>query len=123
MHLKPVRLILYDPQDCFCKDQKELLKRRIIRICGEAFVQGVLLTQADLSLVQAMEALFIEAHLARAILFKANLSRADLRQTDLAAAENVSGVNFEQAQLPPGYRPINNPRRSRFARGFFGKKK
>jgi len=51
MDLKAVRLTLYDPQDCVCKDQKALLKRRILRISGEAFVQGVLLTQADLSML------------------------------------------------------------------------
>lgn len=51
MHLKPVRLTLYDPQDCCCRDQRELLRRRIVRISGEAFVQGVLLTQADLSML------------------------------------------------------------------------
>ena len=51
MHLKPVRLTLYDPQDCLCKDQKALLKRRIVRISGEAFVEGILLTQADISML------------------------------------------------------------------------
>lgn len=51
MHLKPVRLTLYDPEDCVCKGQKALLKRRIVRITGEAFAQGVLLTQADVSML------------------------------------------------------------------------
>jgi len=51
MHLKPVRLTLYNPQDCVCKDQKALLRRRIVRLSGEAFIQGVLLTQADLSML------------------------------------------------------------------------
>ncbi|HMR66523.1 MAG TPA: pentapeptide repeat-containing protein, partial [Anaerolineae bacterium] len=58
-----------------------------------------------------------------AILFSADLTRADLRDTDLDQAENVSGARFDEALLPPGYRPRNNPRRSRYARGFFGEKK
>jgi uncharacterized protein YjbI with pentapeptide repeats len=81
------------------------------------------LTQADLSLVQATQAIFANALLARAILFSANLSQADLRGTDLAQAENVGSAKFEGALLPPGYQPVNNPRRARFARGMFDRKK
>jgi uncharacterized protein YjbI with pentapeptide repeats len=81
------------------------------------------LTQADLSLSQATYAIFVEARLTRAILFSANLAYADLRGTNLVRAENVTGTKFEGALLPPDYQPANNPRRSRFARGFFGKKK
>jgi hypothetical protein len=51
------------------------------------------------------------------------LTAADLRDTDLEQAENVSGAIFEQALLPVGYEPVNNPRRARFAKGFFGEKK
>jgi hypothetical protein len=51
MHLKPVLLTLYDPQDCCCRDQKSLLKRRIVRISGEGFTGGILLTQADISML------------------------------------------------------------------------
>lgn len=51
MHLIPVRLTLYEPDDCSALTQQELLARRIIRISGEAFNQGALLTQADIAIL------------------------------------------------------------------------
>ncbi|MEW5807106.1 MAG: DUF1670 domain-containing protein [Acidobacteriota bacterium] len=51
MKLIPVRLTLYSPEDCQCISQKELLRKRILRLTGEAFHQGVLLTQPDLSVL------------------------------------------------------------------------
>jgi uncharacterized protein YjbI with pentapeptide repeats len=71
------------------------------------------LTQADLSLVVANHTNFAEAQLSRAILFGTNLDQV----------ENMSQAKFHRAQLPAGFQPSNNPRRSRFARGFFGGKK
>lgn len=51
MHLVPVKLTLYASEDCASKTQSELLNRRILRISGEAFVQGALLTQADIAIL------------------------------------------------------------------------
>ena len=45
MHLVPVKLSLYEPDDCAAKNQQHLLDRRIIRISNEAHHQGALLTR------------------------------------------------------------------------------
>ena len=52
MHLIPVKLRVYEPDDnivCSSQFQKGLLDHRIIRITNDAFSQGALLTQADIS--------------------------------------------------------------------------
>jgi len=51
MHLVPVRLTLYEPDDCTTKSQQELLDKRIIRISSGAHQQGALLTQADMAIL------------------------------------------------------------------------
>ena len=51
MHLVSIRLTLYEADDCIIKNQQELLDKRIIRLSNEAYVQGTLLTQADLAIL------------------------------------------------------------------------
>ena len=51
MNLISVTLSIYDPDDCTVKDQQELLDKRIMRISNEAYAQGALLTQADISIL------------------------------------------------------------------------
>ncbi len=51
MHLKLVRLTLYEPDDCKCKSQSDLMDRRINRLTSEALEQGALLTLSDLSVL------------------------------------------------------------------------
>jgi biotin operon repressor len=64
MHLVPVRLTLYDPGDCVCRTQGELLNSRILRITGEAFSQGALLTQADIAILLGESTKTIARHIA-----------------------------------------------------------
>ncbi|MDF1558540.1 MAG: DUF1670 domain-containing protein, partial [ANME-2 cluster archaeon] len=51
MHLIPVKLSFYEPDDCTVRNQQELLDKRIKRISNEAFNQGALLTQADIAIL------------------------------------------------------------------------
>ena len=51
MHLIPVKISLYDPDDCTIRNQQELLDQRIKRISSEVFNQGALLTQADIAIL------------------------------------------------------------------------
>jgi len=53
MSFKTVKLTLFSQDDVEAakKSQKELLKNRIVRLTTEAFEQGTLLTQADLSIL------------------------------------------------------------------------
>ncbi|MGP8328924.1 MAG: DUF1670 domain-containing protein [Methanosarcinaceae archaeon] len=51
MHLIPVRLTLYEGDDCTVKNQHDLLDKRITRLSNEAYVQGTLLTQADMAIL------------------------------------------------------------------------
>lgn len=54
MHLVPVKLRVYEPEDnivCSTQFQKGLLDHRIIRITNDAFTQGGLLTQADIAVI------------------------------------------------------------------------
>jgi hypothetical protein len=64
MHLVPVRLTLYEPDDCATKSQQELLDRRIIRISSEAHQQGALLTQADIAILLGESTKTIMRHIA-----------------------------------------------------------
>ena len=63
MHLIPVRLTLYDPEDCASKTQQEILDRRIVRIANEAFHQGALLTQADIAILLGESTKTIRRHI------------------------------------------------------------
>ena len=51
MHLVPVKLSFYEPDDCIVRNQQDLLEKRIKRISNEAFNQGALLTQADIAIL------------------------------------------------------------------------
>jgi DNA-binding transcriptional regulator YhcF (GntR family) len=64
MHLVPVRLTLYESDDCTVKNQRELLDRRIIRVSGEAHQQGALLTQADIAILLGVSTKTITRHIA-----------------------------------------------------------
>lgn len=63
MRLVSVKLTLYAPEDCSCKTQHELLNRRILRITGEAFGQGALLTQADIAILLSESTKTIARHI------------------------------------------------------------
>ncbi len=63
MHLIPVKLTLYDPEDCAAKTQQEILERRIVRISNEAFQQGGLLTQADVAILLGESTKTIRRHI------------------------------------------------------------
>jgi hypothetical protein len=64
MHLIPVRLSLYDPDDCTIQNQQDLLDIRIIRISNEAHNQGALLTQADIAILTGESTKTIARHIA-----------------------------------------------------------
>jgi hypothetical protein len=64
MHLIPVRLSLYEPNDCTIKNQQDLLDERIIRISNEAHNQGTLLTQADIAILTGESTKTIARHIA-----------------------------------------------------------
>ena len=51
MHLVSIRLTLYEADDCTIKNQQDLLDKRITRLSSEAYVQGTLLTQADMAIL------------------------------------------------------------------------
>lgn len=63
MHLIPVKLTMYDPEDCAAKTQEELLRRRVVRISNEAFHQGALLTQADIGILLGESTKTIRRHI------------------------------------------------------------
>ncbi len=62
MHLVSVRLTLYEADDCKVINQQELLDKRIIRLSNEAYVQGTLLTQADMAILLAESTKTIMLH-------------------------------------------------------------
>lgn len=64
MHLVPVKLSFYDPDDCTVRNQQELLDKRIKRISNEAFNQGALLTQADIAILVGESTKTIARHIA-----------------------------------------------------------
>jgi hypothetical protein len=64
MHLIPVRLSLYEPDDCTIQNQQDLLDIRIIRISNEATNQGTLLTQADIAILTGESTKTIARHIA-----------------------------------------------------------
>jgi hypothetical protein len=64
MHLVSVRLTLYEADDCKVKNQQELLDKRIIRLSNEAYVQGTLLTQADMAILLGESTKTIMRHIA-----------------------------------------------------------
>ena len=51
MQLVSVKLTLYAREDCSCKTQHDMVDRRILRLTGEAFGQGALLTRADIAIL------------------------------------------------------------------------
>ena len=63
MNLIPVTLSIYDPDDCTVRDQQELLDKRIVRICGEAYSPGALLTQADIAILLGESTKTISRHI------------------------------------------------------------
>jgi len=63
MNLIPVKITIYDPDDCTVKDQQELLDKRIKRISSEAHVQGALLTQADIAILLGESTQTISRHI------------------------------------------------------------
>ena len=63
MSLVPVKITIYDPEDCTVKDQQDLLDKRIIRISNEAHTQGALLTQADLAILLGDSTKTISRHI------------------------------------------------------------
>jgi len=63
MNLIPVKITIYDPDDCTVKDQQELLDKRIMRISNEAYTQGALLTQADISILLGESTKTISRHI------------------------------------------------------------
>jgi hypothetical protein len=65
MHLVPVRLTLYEPDDCTAKSQEELLDKRIVRISSEAHQQDALLTQADIAILLGESTKTIMRHIAK----------------------------------------------------------
>ena len=64
MHLVSVRLTLYEADDCKVKNQQELLDQRITRLSNEAYVQGTLLTQADMAILLGESTKTIMRHIA-----------------------------------------------------------
>jgi DNA-binding MarR family transcriptional regulator len=64
MHLVPVKLSFYEPDDCTVRNQQELLDKRIKRISNEAFNQGALLTQADIAILLGESTKTIMRHIA-----------------------------------------------------------
>lgn len=64
MHLVPVKITIYGPDDCAVKDQQELLDKRIKRISSEAYAQGALLTQADIAILLGQSTKTISRHIA-----------------------------------------------------------
>ena len=60
----PIRLTLYEGDDCTVKNQQELLDKRIIRLSNEAHVQGTLLTQADMAILLGESTKTIMRHIA-----------------------------------------------------------
>jgi len=67
MHLVPVKLRVYSPEDniiCSTRFQKGLLDHRIIRIANDAFSQGALLTQADLAVILGQGTKTVARHIA-----------------------------------------------------------
>lgn len=64
MHLVPLKLNLYEPDDCTVKNQQDLLDKRIKRISNEAFNQGALLTQADIAILLGESTKTITRHIA-----------------------------------------------------------
>jgi len=63
MILFPVKITIYDPEDCTVQDQQDLLDKRIIRISNEAHTQGALLTQADLAILLGDSTKTISRHI------------------------------------------------------------
>jgi hypothetical protein len=63
MNLIPVKITIYDPDDCTVKDQQELLDKRIMRVSNEAYTQGSLLTQADISILLGESTKTISRHI------------------------------------------------------------
>ena len=63
MHLVPVKLILYEPDDCTARNQQDLLDKRIKRISNEAFSQSALLTQADIAILLGESTKTITRHI------------------------------------------------------------
>jgi hypothetical protein len=64
MHLIPVRLNLYEPDDCTVRNQQKLLDKRINQISNEAYNQGALLTQADIAILLRESTKTITRHIA-----------------------------------------------------------
>jgi Protein of unknown function (DUF1670) len=63
MNLVPVKITVYNPDDCTVKDQQELLDKRIMRISNEAYAQGALLTQADIAILLGESTKTISRHI------------------------------------------------------------
>jgi len=63
MQLVSVKLTLYAPEDCSCKTQHDLVDRRILRLTGEAFGQGALLTQADIAILLSESTKTVARHI------------------------------------------------------------
>ncbi|MDY0130890.1 MAG: DUF1670 domain-containing protein, partial [Methanosarcina vacuolata] len=63
MSLVPVKITIYDPDDCVVKDQQELLDKRIQRISSETHTQGALLTQADIAVLLGESTKTISRHI------------------------------------------------------------
>ena len=63
MNLIPVKITIYNPDDCTVKDQQELLDKRIMRISNETYVQGALLTQADVAIILGESTKTISRHI------------------------------------------------------------
>jgi len=66
MHLIPVRLTVYASEDnlvCTDGNQKGLLQHRIVRIANEAYIQGALLTQADIAIILGESTKTISRHI------------------------------------------------------------
>jgi hypothetical protein len=63
MNLIPVKITIYNPDDCTVKDQQELLDKRIMRISNETYVQGALLTQADIAIILGESTKTISRHI------------------------------------------------------------
>ncbi len=63
MNLVPIKITVYDPNDCTVKDQQELLDKRIVRMSNEAYSQGALLTQADIAILLGESTKTISRHI------------------------------------------------------------
>ena len=63
MNLIPVKITIYNPDDCTVKDQQELLDKRIMRISNETYVQGALLTHADIAIILGESTKTISRHI------------------------------------------------------------